>query len=301
MHFCKNKKVVLTGATGLIGKEAITTLLAFGFEVFAISSKNLPDVEIGVNWIKADLLNQSDIKKVFEEIKPDFLLHFAWDTRPQIYLEDNSNFDWLKSSLEILKQFHLNGGKRAVFAGTCAEYASKNTPLQENDELNPISTYAKCKNQLNQLATLYCKKNNISFGWGRIFYVYGQNEQKQRLTPYITDSLNQGKKVLIKNGELVKDYMYAKDIAGGFVKFLDTEITGCVNICSAKPVAIKEYALTIARKFGKENFIECQEEILNQPSFIVGDNSRLLNEVGYGLKYTLDMAIDEIIKDMKNE
>jgi nucleoside-diphosphate-sugar epimerase len=95
--------------------------------------------------------------------------------------------------------------------------------------------------------------------------------------------------------------MYAKDIAGGFVKFLDTEITGCVNICSAKPISIKEYAMAIAQKFGKENLIECQEKISNQPSFIVGDNSRLRNEVGYSLNYTLDMAIDEIIKDMKNE
>lgn len=294
------KRVLLTGATGIIGKEAIKPLLDSGFEIFAVSSKNQPSIP-EVTWVKADLLDFSSIKDVFSKIKPQYLLHFAWDTTPGSYLESNFNFDWVVSSLEMLKQFKQNGGKRVVYAGTCFEYEFKDEPLKETDKFNPESTYAKCKKNLCELASLYCEKNDLSFGWGRIFYVYGHGEQEKRLTPHLINSFKADKEVVITCGSLLKDYMYTKDIAGAFVKFLDTEVKGCVNICTGEAVSIKDYAKLIASKLNKEDLLILKDEPCNQPPVIVGDNSRLRNEVGYNIKYSHDSAIDEIIGAKTNE
>jgi GDP-6-deoxy-D-talose 4-dehydrogenase len=290
------KKVLLTGATGLIGKYAIQFLLDEGFEVFAVSKGKRENVK-GINFVQADLLSFPDIKKVFEQIKPEYLLHFAWDTTPGIYLESNSNFDWFKSSLEMLKQFKLNGGQKAVFAGTCFEYEFKNEPLKENDKLNPKTVYAKCKVHLNELASLYAQKNDINFGWGRIFYVYGANEHEKRLTPHLINSFSQDRQVTINCGSLIKDYIYAKDIAGAFVKFLASDVSGNVNICTGKPVSLENYAKTIAEKLHKMQFLVINNENVSEPPIIAGDNSRLVNEVGYKNFYTLDKAIDEIVNE----
>lgn len=292
------KKVLLTGSTGLIGKYAIQPLLDEGFEVFAVSSKKVAgdiEQEAGINWVQGNLLENSEIEKLFAEIKPEYLLHFAWDTTPGSYLESNLNFDWVTSSLEMLKNFKANGGKRAVFAGTCFEYKFKEEPLKEDGETNPTSTYAKCKNILHQLADLYCEKNDISFGWGRIFYVYGENENEKRLVPHVINSLKNDKEVLITAGELVKDYMFADDIAGAFAKFLNTDVEGCVNICTAQPVKIKEIVSIIAQKTGKEHLVKFEDNAKDQPQIIVGDNTRLVNEVKYKLKFKLEDALDKLV------
>ena len=290
------KKVLLTGASGLIGKYAIQPLLDAGFEIFATTTNSDKQSE-GVNWIKADLLNFDDIKNVFEEVKPQYLLHFAWDTTPKTYLESDLNFKWLDSSMEMLKQFKSQGGKRAVFAGTCFEYEFQDEPLKENEtKLNPTSTYAKCKNQLRDRAEEFCTSNDISFGWGRIFYVFGEGENENRLVPKVISYLNDQRAIVFSTGELVKDYMFAGDIAGGFVKFLDSNVEGCVNVCSATPIKIKELVSLIAKKLDKEHLISFEPKETNEPKVIVGDNTRLAKEVGYLPQHTLDNALDKLIK-----
>lgn len=291
------KKVLLTGATGLIGKYAIKPLLDLGYEVYAVST-NKEGSENNVHWVKTNLLDLKNIKNIFEKVKPEYLLHFAWDTTAGTYLESNLNFEWVQSSLEMLKHFKTNGGKRAVIAGTCFEYKFKNEPLKEDGELNPTYTYSKCKNNLHNLAELFCEKNDISFGWGRIFYVYGEGEQEKRLIPFVIKTLRDGKEFSTAAGDLKKDYMFAGDIAEGFVRFLDSDVKGTVNICTGEPVKIKDIALLIAKKLGKENLVKFEndpEKVKDQPPLIVGDNTRLNKEVGYKPSHTLEEGIDVVL------
>jgi nucleoside-diphosphate-sugar epimerase len=277
------KKIVVTGATGLIGKEAIEPLKQAGFEVYTLNTQT------------CNIFDETAVKNLFEKIKPQYLLHFAWAASGD-YLTTNANFDFLTASLNMLKHFKENGGARAVISGTCFEYEFKNELLKETGNINPQTVYAKCKNYLREIAQLYCAQNNISFGWGRIFYVLGHGEAPKRLTPYVINSLKNNQKVIIKSGNLVKDYMYTKDIAGAFVKFLESPVEGVVNICTGKPISLKDYALKIAQKLGKTDLVEIKNETTLEPPFIVGDNSRLINEVGYKIKYSLSEALDNIIK-----
>lgn len=288
-----SKKVILTGASGLIGKETIKPLQESGFEVYALTiDKVKPDN--GVHWINCNLFDEHSVKAAFEEVKPEYLLNFAWCTTED-YLTSNINFEFVKAGLNMLKCFKENGGKRAVFTGTCFEYKFKDEPIREDDELNPATVYAKCKNALRLLSEAYCEQNEIEFGWGRIFYVYGHGEHEKRLTSFIINNLKNDKEVVINNGGLIKDYMYTKDIAGAFVEFLDTNVVGCVNICTGKGISLKDYAMTIAKRLGKENLLTIKQEPTTQPPVIVGDNRRLLDEVGYDLKYSTTDAINEIL------
>jgi nucleoside-diphosphate-sugar epimerase len=290
-----SKKVILTGASGLIGKEAIVPLQKSGFDIYAFTiDKNNPDN--GVNWIDCNIFDGEKVRKAFEAIKPEYFLHFAWATTND-YLTSAINFDFINASLSMLKNFAANGGVRAVFAGTCFEYEFKETPLKESDPKKPLTVYAACKNALNNIASLYAEHNGVSFGWGRIFYVYGYGEHKKRLTASIINSFKANKKVIINYAELLRDYMYAKDIAEAFVKFLESDVKGDVNICSAKAVSLGEYASFIAKKLNKANLLILDNIPSGNPSFIVGNNSRLLNEVKYAFSYSLEQGLDEVLKN----
>ncbi len=289
------KKILLTGVTGLIGKEVIKPLLDYGYEISALTiDDNNPNC--GVNWIKCNIFDENSLKSAFQKEKPSHLLNFAWATTGD-YLTNNINFEFVKAGLNLLKYFKENSGKRAVYAGTCFEYQFKDELLKETDALNPQTVYAKSKDALHKLAEAFCEQNEISFGYGRIFFVFGRKENEKRLTAHIIKSLREGNEVNIINGDFVRDYMYAKDIAGAFAKLVDTDVQGSVNICTGKGISLKDYALTIAKKIGREDLVNIKYEALNQPMYIVGDNSRLINEVKYTPKYTFEKAVDEILED----
>ena len=92
----------------------------------------------------------------------------------------------------------------------------------------------------------------------------------------IIDKLSKNEEVIIKSGDLYKDYMYSKDIAGAFVALLNSNVQGSVNICTGKAISIKDFALEIGKQMGKENLIKFKNEISNQPPLIIGDNTILI-------------------------
>lgn len=284
------KKVLLTGGTGLIGKEAIEPLLESGFKVYAVSSK--PGNDRHVEWIKADLLDIEGIPALFKDIRPGYLLHFAWVASGD-YLVSESNYRWLDSGMAMLKAFRANGGKRAVYAGTCFEYEFLDTPLKETGKLSPETVYARCKAEMNEKATAYSLEHGLSFGWGRIFYVFGHGEYEKRLVPHVVKSLKEGLEVTISRG-LVRDYMYTKDIAAAFVQFLDSGVEGAVNICRGEGVFLESLAGIIAEKLGRKDLLRYSEPV-NQPPVITGDNSRLINEIKYSYKFSLEEALEAIL------
>lgn len=278
------KKTVLTGSSGLIGAEAIKALQKADFEVFELNTKT------------CNLFDKNAVKEFFKKIQPAFLLHFAWITTGD-YLTNPLNIKLVETSLNMLAAFKENGGKRAVFAGTCLEYDFKDETLKENSPLKPVTLYAKSKNDLRIKAENFCVENDISFGWGRIFYVFGKNEKEGRLTSTLINNFKNNKTVKIHNGGLIRDYMYTKDIASAFVKFLQSDTTGAVNISTGKGIAIGEYALKFAKRMNQERFLEIQYDKTDAPLKIIGDNTKLIKEIGFRPKYSIDNAIDEILKN----
>ena len=260
------KKVIVTGINGLIGQYIAEPLKELNFEVYGIGTKDIKSDKF--NYIKVDINNSVRIEKFFKDIKAEYLIHLAWDTK-QGYLESDSNFDLLASSINMLKYFSENNGKKAVFVGTCFEYKFKDIPLKENDELNPTTIYAKCKNYLREISEIYCIKHNIDFIWARIFYVYGNNENPNRLFPYIIESLKNDKKVIINHSQLEKDYMFAGDVAKSIALIINSNFNGIINICSGKAISVGDLALMIANTMNKEHLLELEELNTNEPDILV--------------------------------
>lgn len=301
-----SKKVFLTGGSGLIGKETLPFLLENDFEIYALCRENSSrnsSLAQNVNFVKVDLFDENDISRILSEIKPEYLLHFAWITGDD-YLTNSLNNEYVNASMNLLEAFRKNAGKRAVFAGTCFEYAFKDEVLKENDKLDPQSLYAKCKVELCQKAMEYCDENNISFGWGRIFYTYGHNENPSRLTAYIINNLALNKPVSIKHSHLVRDYMYSKDIARAFVKFLLSNKNGAVNIGTGNGISLGKYARIIGEIMNKTHLLDLQSLDTNLPKSIIADTGILENEIGFKAQYSneemIKSALEEIIKSYIN-
>lgn len=286
------KKVIVTGINGLIGQYVYKPLIDLGFEVYGIGTKNI--ITNKFNYIKLNINNYAETYETLKRIKAEYLIHLAWNTKKG-YLDSDENFQLLTSSINMLEYFQKNGGKKVLFIGTCFEYEFKNNILKESDKLNPTTIYAKCKNYLREISEMYCSKHNIDFIWARIFYTYGENENYNRLFPYIINSLKNNQKVVINHSQLKKDYIFAGDIANISALLIDSNLTGIFNICSGDTISIGDIALKIAKIMNKEYLLEFKKLDTDEPDMIIGDNSRLINELGFNNYTNIDEAIKKLI------
>lgn len=288
------KKIIVTGITGSIGQYLISPLKELEFDIYGIGTRNFTTDKF--HYIKQDINDYVGMEKVFKEIKAEYLIHLAWNLS-QGYFNSNINFDMLTSSFNILKFFKKNGGKKAVYAGTYAEYSFDKFPAKEYDNLKPNNIYAKCKNYLRELSELYCNNNNINFCWTRIFNTYGINDNETRLLPYIINSLKNNKKVYIKHSHLIKDYIYAGDVAKILALIINSNINGIINICSGKGIKLKDLALIIEEKLCKKDLLIFNELDTEEPPIAIGDNTRIINELNFFNYSNFDEIIDNIINN----
>lgn len=292
------KKVLVTGASGLIGSAAVPFLKERGFEIYALSTKRSGTAD-GVCWLKADLFDQKAVEDILDRVRPEFLLHLAWQSTGKF--DDNSNYEFLTASVNLLRAFADQGGKRVVMAGTYAEYGYHEGVLEESRPAEPINAYSRCKAFLCEVAQDFCSRNGVSFGWARIFSVYGRERDPRRLTADVINHLNRNETVTIRSGSLIRDYIYVKDAGGALACLLDGKTEGIVNICTGKGTSIHDYVMTIARAMHKENLVRFEEQSSSQQAVVVGDSTRLNLEAGFSPAWTMEDAVKEIIRNSAPE
>ena len=167
------KKVLLTGASGFIARNCIQLLQNKNYDIHAVTSgtKGKPPGDKNVTWHQVDLLNELAVSELLRSVKPTHLLHFGWYTEHGKFWSGEENLAWTKSTIQLLKEFKKNGGRRIVGAGTCAEYDWRYGYCSENvTPLNSSSLYGRCKNAIRSIAQEYAALNDLSFAWGRIFF-----------------------------------------------------------------------------------------------------------------------------------
>jgi nucleoside-diphosphate-sugar epimerase len=292
------KRVLVTGATGFIGRQCLSSLLNRGYEVYACSLHSPGTVRTDVHWLHTDLLDPSDGAEWLSRVRPTHLLHLAWYVIPGKWATSLENFLWVQASLRLLRQFADIGGQRVVMAGSCAEYDwNYGFCTEDTTPTNPGTVYGICKNALRMLLDGYSRQTGLSCGWGRVFNVYGPHEHPARLVPDVIRSLLKGKPARCTHGNQIRDYLHVQDVADGFVALLDSEVTGAVNIASGRPVQLKDMVGCIAELLGRPDLVALNavRAPLDDPPLLVANVSRLSNEVGWSQRYNLNEGLEDTV------
>lgn len=290
-------RVLVTGATGFIGRQCIAPLLAKGYEVHAVSSK--PPGENGiVHWHRADLLDARQCGDLIRQVQPTHLLHFAWYAVPGKYWTSAENLRWVQASLELMQAFAAVGGKRLVMAGTCAEYdwgfghcSEGSTPLV------PATLYGTCKHALQTMLAAWSRQEGLSSAWGRIFSLYGPHEHPARLVASVITALLRGEEAPCNNGSLIRDYLHVADVASAFVALLESDLEGPVNIGSGIGIALKDIVEEIASQISRPDLVRlgASSQSSDEPLSVVAIVTRL-QSLGWRPQYSLSDGLRQTIK-----
>ena len=299
------KKVLVTGASGFIGNTCIDALIETGqYEIHAVSLRKNDSVKKGVFWHLVDLHNRQATRELMTQARPTHLLHLAWHTAPGDFWHSEENYKWLQTSTDLLQEFASAGGERCVISGSCAEYSADNSHcLEDVTPLNPATIYGKCKDSLHSWQKSFCTEASLSCAWGRIFYIYGPHEPRQKLVSSVILPLLKREQARCSHGMQIRDYMYIADVASAFIALLGSKVEGAVNIASGQPLALKEIIMKIADKLGGHNLVQfgVRPELDNEPEILTGDINRLSKEVGWQPEYSLDEGLDLTIAWWKEQ
>jgi len=288
-------RVLVTGATGFIGTHTLAPLLSAGLEVHALSARpaaaKLPrEVAKEVSWHRADLLVPQAASRLLSEVRPSHLLHLAWFTRPGAFWSAPENLDWVAASLALLRAFGEYGGRRAVLAGTCAEYSwGRHTHCVEDIATRrgtptcPATLYGAAKHGLHVVAEGWARQAGVALAWGRIFHLYGPGERPERLVAGVARALLRGEPAPCTPGAQVRDFLYAPELGAAFAALLRSEVTGSLNMASGEPVSVAEVVSAVAVAAQRPELLRLGALPGNpaEPERLTADVGRLREEVGW--------------------
>lgn len=292
------KRVLLTGATGFIGRHCLPLLLERGLEVHAVSSRRRLEGLPNVRWHEADLLDSVQAAQLIDHVRPTHMLHLAWYAVPGKYWTAVENLSWVQASLGLLREFARAGGERLVVAGTCAEYDWRYGYCNEQlTPLRPATLYGTSKHALHLMMDALALEFKLSAAWGRIFFLYGPHEHESRLVAYVIRGLLGHRRVACSPGLQVRDFLHVQDVAAGFVSLLESEVKGAVNIASGVPVSVREIVNMIAEQLGGEGLVDMGAiQPKDEPPLLVANVARLKDEVGYKPMYDLRHGLAKTIE-----
>jgi nucleoside-diphosphate-sugar epimerase len=292
------KRILLTGASGFIGRCTIEPLAARGFEVHAVSSRASHDGSSAARWHRADLLSPGEPQRLMRDVRPTHVLHLAWYAVPGQFWTAPENVDWLAASVALVRAFEQTGGARFVGAGSCAEYGPSSSDCDERTTpLAPSTMYGACKHAVHTVLETFAA-GRFSSAWGRLFHLYGPHEPPGRLVPSVIDALMNGRDAMCTAATQVRDFMHVEDAGDAFAALADCDVEGPVNVASGRPVQLADLIARIGAQLDARARIHlgARPTPAHEPPRLTASVARLRDDVGWSGARDLDRGLSDTIR-----
>ncbi len=294
-------KLLVTGASGFIGKAVLKHAAKEGWEVAALIRAEQTETLRTAYPRLTPIVGRMEAPpwQAIERFAPTAAFHAAWIATPGVYWTSPDNLQHLEWSNRFLTRLLDMGIDRAMVLGTSAEYRWGGSPLSETAALEPNSLYARSKCQLYERLEAPFAKKNVRLAWGRVFYPYGAGEPPQKLCSAMASKLLRGERVELRTPWSEKDYIHISDLAGAICLVLNQGFTGPINLGTGRGVRVFDLVRTIARAAGvDESRIGISEDATATADHAVADITALRG-LGFEPQVTLDDGLKQLVDSLR--
>lgn len=222
----KNKKVLVTGGTGLIGRQVVSLLKDMGAYVTVVSLDNLK-FDDGVTYVKADL---RDIKVALEITSDvDYVFHMAGIKGSiEVTKSKPASFfvPYLQFNTNVLEACRINNVKKVVYTSSIGAYASAEVFVEGNiTDGSPMDMYPGWAKRMAEMQIqAYREQYGLNnFTVVRPCNVYGESDNFDPTNAMVIPSLmyrilhGENPLKVWGDGSAVRDFAYSKDVAEGII------------------------------------------------------------------------------------
>ena len=252
-------KVVVTGATGFVGRYTVKSLLDEGCEVISITTNKSITNDIMEMLKGSELVYLNSLEGVSERmIQNNCIIHCAWNNvqnalAPSHYLHA---FEQIKF-IEKLAAFKP---KKLIITGTCYEFGLTTGSVSVSDKTEPNTPYAQAKKFVHCAADkIISESARIEFVWARLFYMYGKGQHEKSIYSQLITAIENNEAAFdMSKGEQLFDYMKIEQVANNLAYLVQHKAPKIVHVCNGYPTSLRslvesivqEYNSSIALKLG---------------------------------------------------
>ena len=303
-NFWKNKNISITGGHGFLGKYLKKKL----------EQRNCNNISL-VERDKYNLVINKDVKRMYDDLKPDIVFHLAAvvggieinQKNPGKFFYENAMIN-----LQVIHESYLHKIEKIISIGTVSIYP-ENAPLPFNEkniwegypeEAN--APYGIAKRIMHVQSSSYRKQ----YGYNSILLLltnlFGPEDNFNPQSSHVVASLikkfhdakinNKKEAVVWGDGESTRDFCYVEDIAEGIVLAAEKyNKSDPVNLASGNEISIKKLALLIKKQIGYEGNIFWDSSKPSGPKRRVIDINKAKNEFGYQVTTSLEEGIKKTV------
>ncbi|MDP1890948.1 MAG: GDP-mannose 4,6-dehydratase [Gemmatimonadaceae bacterium] len=310
----RDRPVLVTGATGLLGGWLVGRLVALGAEVTALVRDWVPrstllstDLLARVNVVRGDVRHQSVLERTMGEYEVDTVFHLAAQTivgvanrNPVATLDTNVRGTW--SLLEAARRSPLV--KAVIIASSDKAYGDhEQLPYDETAALQGEHPYDVSKSAADLIARMYALTYAVPVAITRCGNFYGGGDLNwNRLVPGTIRSILRGERPTIRsNGTLIRDYFYVEDGAAAYLTLAEAlhgrpELRGeAFNFSNEIQEDVVGLARRIVSRMGSTLVPDVRSEATHEIQHQWLSAAKARRELHWAPLFTLDEGLDRTI------
>ena len=297
------QRVIVTGATGMIGWNLIEYLIGHRIEVLAI---------VNPNSIRKGCLPKHDLVRVLEcdldnigTLQPegvyDVFFHLGWKgtygtKREDVILQEQN----VRIALEAVELASKVGCSIFVGAGSQAEYGSNyHVKLTGDLPAKPETGYGIGKYMAGLMTRKRCAQLGIRHEWVRILSIYGPGDGSHTMIMSGIEKLLKGAPPQYTKAEQQWDYLYVRDAVEALYLIAKNGVDGKIYcLGSGKTRELKDYIFAIRDAVSPQLQVNIGHLPYNsnQVMYLCADISELCEDTGFVVKTSFEEGIKETIR-----